>query len=306
MNAWCKICGSSTHSIGSKRGKYISRDFHFAACGHCGLVAETDPCTDYSIFYGKDYYAGRGADPLVDYIFELEHPDETIRLYEWRGVVKILSVEMGTLRGRRWLDYGCGAGGLVRYARETAGADCVGYDTGGFIARAQEAGISILSDSELAAEHGRFDVITMIEVIEHIVDPLRALRTVASLLAPGGLLFLTTGNVAPRMKSFFTWRYVVPEIHVCYYSPRTLEIAYQKAGLEPQRPRYNPGWTDVIRFKILKNLGLRRRSWIEASIPWPILCRMADRHYAVSAQPLARKRADGGQAGPCPEIPRHA
>jgi hypothetical protein len=124
-------------------------------------------------------------------------------------------------------------------------------------------------------------------------------------LTPGGLLFLTTGNVGPQVKTFLKWAYVVPEVHVSYYSPRSLEIAYERVGLEPLRPQYNSGWIDIIRFKILKNLGLRRRSLFEASMPWPIISRMADQLYAVSAQPLARKPIDGGKRL-TPELAQHA
>jgi SAM-dependent methyltransferase len=134
-----------------------------------------------------------------------------------------------------------------------------------------------------------FDIITMIEVIEHVVDPIPLLRSVAGLLRRGGLLFLTTGNAFPQMKSFLTWAYVVPEIHISYFTPRSLEISYQKAGLTPVLGTYGRGWTDIIRFKILKNLGFKKRSSIEAALPWPVLSRLANARYNVASHPLAIK-----------------
>jgi 2-polyprenyl-3-methyl-5-hydroxy-6-metoxy-1,4-benzoquinol methylase len=54
-------------------------------------------------------------------------------------------------------------------------------------------------DSEFAesvvSEHGQFDAVVAIEIIEHLENPFRFVRQCASLLKPGGLLFLTTPNV---------------------------------------------------------------------------------------------------------------
>jgi SAM-dependent methyltransferase len=136
---------------------------------------------------------------------------------------------------------------------------------------------------------GQFDIITLIEVIEHITDPVPFLKSVAALLAPGGTLFVTTGNAEPQLKSFFKLAYVLPEIHVSYFTPRSLEILYQNVGLTPVPGGCGPGWSDIIRFKILKNLHFGTRSVIEAMLPWPLLSRLVDARYGVTAHPLAIK-----------------
>ena len=285
----CKICGRDTRPLGVKRGRLLHRDFHFTACNQCGFVTIADPCTDYRALYDEKYYCGRGADPLVDYAYELDHPDKTIRTYEWRGIAELLYEYVGGLAGKRWLDYGCGAGGLVRYANQFTGANCAGFDTGGFINRARTAGVPILSEAALAARQGSFDIITMIEVIEHVVDPVSLLRSIASLLRDGGTLFLTTGNALPHLKSFFAWSYVVPEIHVSYFTPHSLELAYERVGLTVLRGGYGRGWSDIIRFKVLKNLHIKSRSAVESAVPWSLLSRVLDRRFSVTAHPLAIK-----------------
>src|SRR5438046_2681370 len=78
-NSCCKICNHHIRPLGRKRGKVLRREFHFVLCEHCGFVAITDPCTDYAVLYDERYYRGEGADPLVDYAYELDHPDETVR-----------------------------------------------------------------------------------------------------------------------------------------------------------------------------------------------------------------------------------
>ena len=87
----CRICAGDTAPIGSKWGYFRKREFHLRRCPECGYAFVADPWTDYAAIYSEDYYAGKGADPLVDYQYELDHPDETIRLYEWRGIARAVS-----------------------------------------------------------------------------------------------------------------------------------------------------------------------------------------------------------------------
>ena len=58
------------------------------------------------------------------------------------------------------------------------------------------------------------------------------------------------------------------------------------AGLRPRSVGYGPGHTDIIRFKVLKNLGVKtRRPW-ERVLPWPLIARAVDRRHGVSAHPV--------------------
>ena len=72
----CKICGGATQDIGSKHGRFSGRTFHLRQCPNCYYSFVSDPWTDFAAIYSEDYYSGRGADPQVDYLFELEHPEE--------------------------------------------------------------------------------------------------------------------------------------------------------------------------------------------------------------------------------------
>jgi SAM-dependent methyltransferase len=287
----CKICGGATREIGAKKGRFVQRDFHFVRCGHCGFVAVTDPCTDSASLYDERYYRGEGADPRIDYANEFARPDSHVRTYEWRGIVALLRSRVGDLDGKNWLDYGCGTGGLIRYANRSTRASCVGFDTGAFADKARATGVPILLQSELTQHSSRFDIVTLVEVIEHVSDPVALLRDVAALMKDNGVLFLTTGNAAKQEQSFFDWSYVVPEIHISYFTPLSLAIAYEKAGLAARDGGYGPGWTDIIRFKLLKGLGVKTRSAWEALLPWPLLGRVADRRLGLSSPPLGIKRA---------------
>jgi SAM-dependent methyltransferase len=246
-----------------------------------------DPWLDYAQIYDERYYDGEGADPLVDYRFELDQPERTIRRYEWAGIATLVAeLTGGADAQRRWLDFGAGNGCLVRHLRTHGLADAVGFDEGAIAAEARRRGIAMLDADELASRQGTFDVVTAIEVIEHTPDPVAELRRMRALLRPGGLLFLTTGNAQPYADRLTRWRYVLPEIHISFFEPRTLDAALTSAGFRPEHARLGRGFDEVMKFKLLKNLRVRRRSALTDAIPAGLVGPAADRFVRLSAHPV--------------------
>jgi 2-polyprenyl-6-hydroxyphenyl methylase/3-demethylubiquinone-9 3-methyltransferase len=110
------------------------------------------------------------------------------------------------LRGARVLDIGCG-GGLLSEALAQAGADVTAIDLAPDllkIARLHglESGIRVdyrqVSAEALASEApASFDAVTCMEMLEHVPDPASVLQACATLLRPGGRLFVSTLNRTP-------------------------------------------------------------------------------------------------------------
>jgi 2-polyprenyl-3-methyl-5-hydroxy-6-metoxy-1,4-benzoquinol methylase len=285
----CPICRTPASIVGVVHGDYSDRDFTLRRCPECRLAYVEDPWTDYARIYDAAYYAGEGADPLVDYHFELAEPRRTIRAYEWRGIAKAVGAllgEVGIGPGTRWLDFGAGNGGLVRHLRDTAGVDAVGFEDGAIAADAAALGIPFVGTAELEGLAGTFDVVTAIEVLEHVLDPVAELDTMRRLLRPGGLLFLTTGNAQPYADRLTSWRYVTPELHVSFYEPRTLQHAMAMADLRPQALGATPGVAEILKFKVLKNLKVRRRSAATDLLPAGAVALAADRIAHLRAMPV--------------------
>jgi 2-polyprenyl-6-hydroxyphenyl methylase/3-demethylubiquinone-9 3-methyltransferase len=110
------------------------------------------------------------------------------------------------LAGKRALDVGCGAGllaePLARLGAEVTGVDAAEANVAIARAHASGAGLSIdyrhgeLADFGL----GQFDLVTSMEVLEHVADKPVFLSELARHLAPGGLMVLSTPNRTPQSR----------------------------------------------------------------------------------------------------------
>jgi SAM-dependent methyltransferase len=244
-----------------------------------------NPWTEYHEIYSDAYYCGEGADPLVDYAIDLACPSTTIHMYEWRGIFRAVKNLVSVDNSTQWLDFGSGAGGLVRYLR-AHNVEALGFEESAIAKRARAVGIPVLNSSQLVERNGTFDIVTAIEVLEHVHHPLEVLAQIRRLLKPGGLFFYTTGNARPYRDRLVKWRYVVPEVHVSFYEPETLVLAMQKTGFRPQNVGYLPGFTDILHYRILKTLRFKHRSLWEAPLPWSLLSRSAQVAYKFFAHPI--------------------
>jgi 2-polyprenyl-6-hydroxyphenyl methylase/3-demethylubiquinone-9 3-methyltransferase len=116
--------------------------------------------------------------------------------------------KFGSCAGIRVLDIGCGAG-LLSEALAKAGCDVLGLDAAAETieaARVHAAGQGMSLRYRTGAaedlEGETFQVITALEVIEHVADPASFIASLAALLEPGGLLFISTLN--RTRKSYLT------------------------------------------------------------------------------------------------------
>lgn len=283
----CRVCGGATGELGVVHGAYAHRDFTLRRCTVCRYAFIADPWTDFAQIYDERYYAGRGADPLVDYSFELAQPERTVRSYEWSGIAALVGQLVGSVDGVRWMDFGCGNGGLIRYLRDRTGADVHGFEQGSIAAEARALGLPIAGDVDaLSALRGEFDVVTAIEVLEHTLAPVQELRRMRELLRPGGLLFLTTGNAAPFAARLTRWPYVVPEIHVSFFEPATLKRAFARAGFTAGPHPGGAGFHQILKFKVLKNLHVRRRSALTDLLPARPIALAADLRTRLGEMPV--------------------
>ena len=79
-----------------------------------------------------------------------------------------------------------------------------------------------------------FDAVVMWDVIEHLWDPMTAMRTVARLLRPGGRLCLSTPNAGSAMARLLgrRWAFMTPPEHLGFFNQQSMARLLDSAGME--------------------------------------------------------------------------
>jgi 2-polyprenyl-6-hydroxyphenyl methylase/3-demethylubiquinone-9 3-methyltransferase len=116
------------------------------------------------------------------------------------------STSLRPLAGKSALDVGCGAGllcePLARLGADVTGVDAAPENVEAAALHCEGAGLDIrYMAGELASLGlGQFDLVTSMEVIEHVADKAAFIGSLASHLAPGGLMVLSTPNRTPQSR----------------------------------------------------------------------------------------------------------
>ncbi|WP_425258610.1 bifunctional 2-polyprenyl-6-hydroxyphenol methylase/3-demethylubiquinol 3-O-methyltransferase UbiG [Rubrivivax sp. RP6-9] len=188
---------------------------------------------------------------------------------------------LAQLRGKVVVDIGCGGGilaeAMAQRATHVTGADLAARPLGVARLHALETGVSNIEYREIAAEAlaaerpGSYDVVTCMEMLEHVPDPSSVVHACSALVKPGGWVFFSTLNRNPKAFLFAIVgaEYVLQLLpkgtheYAKFIRPSELSRWCRDAGLSVQGSRgmqYNP---------------LSKRYWLSAdtSVNYLIACR---------------------------------
>lgn len=194
-------------------------------CESCGFIfADGDELAELTALYGQ----------LEDPAYETTREPRQLQMQALLRWVRAESPDARTL-----LDVGAGAGYLVGEAQRQ-GLDAIGIEPSVSLAShaRHESGARVLQGTLPHPALGRrsFDVVTLVDVIEHVSDPVELLHECAQRTAPGGVVLVVTPDVrsvAARLLGRQWWHF--RPAHVGYFCQETLTDAARRVGLEPQR-----------------------------------------------------------------------
>lgn len=221
LNVSCPLCDEdSPHPVAVQNG------YSMVQCNACRFIYLSPRPTPESLIALYDSYHERNGKSAESWDVLMER--------NYREASQQLA---GLLPAKgKLLDVGCGYGYFVRLM-QAEGWEASGIEpSAGASAHAQAAGLdvqrTVLEDAEFPA--GSFDAITAFYVLEHLYNPLSALRKIRSLLKPGGVLLLRVPHTTPvvRLLGLLGLRnnlYDAP-FHLSDFSPKTIRRAFQKAG----------------------------------------------------------------------------
>src|SRR4051812_49014922 len=155
-------------------------EFDIRSCIRCKTVFTSHlPATDESTDYASFYAEGRDLAVPAFVLDQLRDLARSLAGYRTTG---------------RWLDIGCGSGTLLRAAGaegwEATGTEIAPAVVEAMRAQGLDARLGLTQDLDLPS--GGFDVVSAIEVLEHVPDPDALIAQAARLLRPGGALYVTT------------------------------------------------------------------------------------------------------------------
>jgi len=140
-------------------------------------------------------------------------------------------------KGAKVLDIGCGDGAFLKRAAQ------IGWEAWGVEpdakAAARLSGFKVLQGSlpNIPLPDGSFDFITMSHVIEHLHDPVAALKETQRLLKPGGKVWIATPNIESIGHRLFgaTWIGIQSPTHLVLFNRRAIRHALASAGFQSVR-----------------------------------------------------------------------
>jgi SAM-dependent methyltransferase len=218
-------------------------------CPGCRLAWWPWPAFDPAAFYDRDYFQGTGtAKGYADYA-SLEPGLRRTARARLRRIERLIGADAAPLPPPRILEIGCGVGVFLDEARrrgwETAGLEVSAYATGEARRRGLDVQCAAIEDAAL--ERGRYDCVSLWDVIEHLRDPRGALARAADALRPGGVLALSTGDVTSlcaRLSGPRWHLFNLPE-HLFFFSPGSLRRMLAAAGCPLQRVTREVYWAPL-------------------------------------------------------------
>jgi SAM-dependent methyltransferase len=222
----CPLCGAPAPPVPA----FVKDGWPIARCG-CGMAFVARPVDPATLdrLYGAEYYTG-GFDAAVPGYHDYAGEEPVMR----RNFGRRLALIERFTRPGPLLDVGCALGFFVGAARDR-GWEARGVELSGYaVAEAAGRGLPVEQGDFLTMgiAPGSLAAVTMLDMLEHVADPRPYVRRARSVLRPGGVIAIETGDLDSRYARLAGRRYhfFQPPNHLSYFSRRTLGRLLREEG----------------------------------------------------------------------------
>lgn len=230
-----------------------SESFQYFRCRHCGLVfLFPQPDKTYASFLNKKMYG------------ESNKIDEYLRREKYYRQIskKIIEKIKQYQTSGKFLDVGCFCGLFLDEARK-AGFKVYGLEIEKKAADygRKKLNLNIINKDFEKYKNGQFDVITFIDVLEHLPDLRKVLLKVKKMLNKNGILFIQ----CPNIESFVfrltreKWNWLLPGNHLYQFSTKSLKKILQENGFNVLSAKT---YDDISEFayNLIDMMGIKKRN----------------------------------------------
>ncbi len=223
MQLLCPACAV----VAEHRTLFVKNGCEIVRCTGCGLGRALARDFQPEQYYTGEYFSGGQADGYADY-----RGSEPILRREFTHTVDFIR------RHRpdgRLLDIGCAYGFFLNAAEpfyQVSGIE-IAADAAEFCRARGLHVITGKADQETLAGLGTFDVMVLLDVIEHLPDPRQTLSLCHQHLSPNGIIVITTGDFASLGARLAgrNWRLMTPPQHLWFFTPASIGRLSQSLGL---------------------------------------------------------------------------
>lgn len=237
----CNFCGSTESrelfpSTLPGEGKPSGKGAFRCTSSDYGFHARIVQCANCGLAYANPRHKGDEILGLYESVKDPLYLEEREgRELTFRKRLAAFERVSGPGAGRRLLDVGAYIGVFVEIARE-AGWQAEGLEVSQWaVEQGKAVGLPMTAGTLDSAGYAdeSFDAVTLWDVIEHLLDPLHELTEARRVLRPGGHIVIHTMDreslFAKVMGKRWPW---LMEMHLYFFSPRTLKAMLEKAGFE--------------------------------------------------------------------------
>jgi 2-polyprenyl-3-methyl-5-hydroxy-6-metoxy-1,4-benzoquinol methylase len=242
----CYLCKKSKFYLKNKSTR-DNKKVKVLQCLNCGLTTLSNFNHLKKISYAKGDMHEDAVVNIKQYndLLNSLKTDDNRRYNQWKDKLKNKSV----------LDFGCGAGGFLLKAKKIAKNVCgVELDN---MTKFYSKKVKILRDINNCGE--KFDVITLFHVLEHLPDPISALKELKKYLNKGGIIIVEVPNDNDALVSYYKLaafkNFTYWSFHLYSYTIQTLKTIIITSGLNPKINYFQ-------RYSLANHIG-----WLKDGLP---------------------------------------